>query len=515
METKQKNHFTSFFQNRYFHIYVLIAIILVAIFFRFYNIPFRYGLGDEEVREAIIGIEGARQLQAPMTGGFSSAGSFTWGPWFYYQMIIVSLLFPYLYSPWIYLDITSVVCVIVMYKIGEELEGKNFGLLLALFCALSPAFIISATHLTFPDLTNIFAVVAFFLFTKIAKKDISYWWSFIFGIVLGIAINIHYQMTGLLILPVILLVYKYKKFLYFVFTSIGITLTFIPLLLWDLTNHWHNFRNILYYYQYGKNAIYVPNSWTIYLRDFWPSYWADVLGVPQIIASIIMILFVFVAGWMIVKKKISKPTMLILAAFMFNFILLRYYWGEKFFGYLNYLRPFVIIATCFTIWTLYAIAHKSKYPYTKYLVVIGVIVLILFILPRSIERLNKDPFTMNIYRQVAIIQKKFPNKKFTVYICASPGKSTDTAEAKSTIFLFDLSKRLSSNGKKLGVYGRYCLPPKIIALNNASSSAMIRDTSFFDFSKASDSALTKAYWKPYSFGAIYDSTTRWWFKEQP
>ncbi len=514
-DTKQKIQ-TLFFNKKNRHLYLLGIIVAIAVFFRFYNLPFRYGLGDETIRDAVVGIEGARELQMPLTGPFSSTGPFTFGPWYYYQLIIATIIFPYNYTPWIYLGISSVISVLILYYIGKMLIEKYFGILLSFLGAISPTLVLSSTHLTNPNMTNVFAFASFAIFIKLIKENVSGWWAFLLGIVLGIAINIHYQMVGLLIFPLLLLVNKYKKFLYFIFTSVGIAVTFVPLLLWDLTNHWHNLRSILFYYMYGKNAIYVPNRWLFYIRDFWPSYWADVIGVPQIVASIIIVFFLMVLGFMLLKKKVSLAMILVLFAFLFNFILLRYYWGERLFGYLNHLRPFVLIFTGYTIWILYDIAAKVKYPYIKYLVLSVIIGVFFLIIPRSIERLE-DPFSMEMYRQIAIVQEKYSHKTFTVYVCTNLKKNFYTPEAKSAIFLFDMNQTLSTSGIKLGIININCLYPETDLLKNDPFPIYprIENTIFVDFSKASESALKKAYWEPYTFKTIYDSTTRWWFQEQP
>lgn len=104
--------------------YLLLVILLIGSVLRFYNYPYRYSLGEETIRDAVIGIEGARQLQFPLTGSFSSLGSFTFGPWYAYQLIIFNLFVPFVYSPWIYLTLTSIFYIFVMYKIGSILGGN-------------------------------------------------------------------------------------------------------------------------------------------------------------------------------------------------------------------------------------------------------------------------------------------------------------------------------------------------------------------------------------------------------
>lgn len=491
-------------------IYLLFAIIIIAVFFRFYNFPLRYGLGNETVRDAVVGIEGARELQFPLVGAFSSAGPFTFGPWFYYQLIIFNLLTQSVYASWIYLSLASTLCVVVLYKIGELVEGKAFGLILALFSALSPALIIAATHLTTQNLTNIYALLAVWIFLKLALQKLSNWWGFIFGIILGIGVNLHYQMAGLLILPVILLIYKPKQFSYFITSLVGIAVTFLPLLFFDMNNHWFTVRNMLYYVQYGKNAIYVPNRWLFYLRDFWPSYWADVLGIPQIIATVIILLFLLLIIHKYFKRQLPAYIILLLVAFAFNFILLRYYWGPRFFGYLNFLRPFVFLFTGYALFTIY------KVKFGKYISFPLMLFLLVFILPGSVERLNPDSFTLEMQKSVEVLESSYPNAKFKIYKCAK----SHTAIAYSVIFLLDKKDKLADSGMSFGIKTPGCQYPGIAKATKSEEAVdklypTISNTVLVDFSSRSKESLKNANWQVVSFKSIFDEEARWWFKEQP
>src|SRR3989344_6988296 len=268
-----------FFKKQKLQFYIFLAILLLGAILRFYNYPYRYSLGEETIRDAVIGIEGARELQFPLTGSFSSLGPFTFGPWYAYQLIIFYLAFPYEYSPWIYLSIISILYIFIMYKIGKILGGDNFGLILSFITAISPAQIISATHLTSHNNTNLFAALSIWIFLILLLKNKSKWWNLLLGFVLGVGMNLHFQMGGLLMLPVALFLYK-RKFLNFVYSGLGVIISFIPMLVFEMNNHWFTTRNLFFYLTEGKNAIYVPNRWLFYVRDFWPSFWSDALGVP-------------------------------------------------------------------------------------------------------------------------------------------------------------------------------------------------------------------------------------------
>ena len=304
-----------FLKKRKLHIYIFLGILLLGAFLRFYNYPYRYSLGEETIRDAVIGIEGARQLQFPLTGSFSSLGPFTFGPWYAYQLIIFYLLIPFVYSPWIYLSIISVVYIFIMYKIGKILSGKIFALVLAFLAAISPAQIISATHLTSHNNTNLFAVLSIWIFLILLTKNKSKWWSFLLGFIIGIGMNLHFQMSGLLILPLTLLIYK-RKLLNFVCSGLGVIVSFIPMIIFEMNNHWFTTRNIFFYLTEGKNAIYVPNRWLFYVRDFWPSFWSDALGVPVWFGGIIIILFIVSLIWLGWKKKLSRNLIILISAFL-------------------------------------------------------------------------------------------------------------------------------------------------------------------------------------------------------
>ncbi|QQG40354.1 MAG: glycosyltransferase family 39 protein [Candidatus Levyibacteriota bacterium] len=493
--------------------YIFLAIIiLIALFFRFYNFPFRYGLGDETVRDAVIGIEGARELQFPLTGAFSSAGAFTFGPWFYYQLILFHLFFPSLYSSWIYLSIGSVSCVFVLYKIGKLLEGEILGLLLAFFASLSPALIIAGTHLTTQNMTNIFALLAVWIFLKIALKNVTYWWYIFLGIILGIGVNLHYQMAGLFILPIVLIIYK-KQILYFFLSIVGVVVTFLPLLFFDLNNHWFTFRNMLYYLQHGKETMYVPNRWLFYLRDFWPAVWGDVLGVPQIIAAAIIISFVCVVAWQIRKKTLPVYMILLLAAFLFNFILLRYYWGPRFFGYLNFLRPFVFI---FTGYVLVFIYNTKRIRHIFYLVVL---VLAAMIFPKALEMLPKDPLTLLMYDKLSIFERKFPNQKLQIYTCSNDTKNNNTI-IHSALFLLDYKHKLSVNGLPIGIMptGNTCGYVLQYKAKDKNAYILLKSRlsdNLINLSDTKRDELTNFGWRLVTFNSIYETTVRWWFIERP
>lgn len=489
-----------FFKKQKLQFYVFLGILLLGAILRFYNYPYRYSLGEETIRDAVIGIEGARQLQFPLTGSFSSLGPFTFGPWYAYQLIIFYLLVPFVYSPWLYLSIISVIYILIMYKIGKILGKDIFALVLAFLAAVSPAQIISATHLTSHNNTNLFAVLAIWIFLIILSKNKSRWWHFLLGFIIGVGMNLHFQMGGLLILPLVLLFNK-RKYLNFIFSGFGVIASFIPMLIFEMNNHWFTTRNIFVYLLYDKNLTYVANRWLFYLRDFWPAFWSDALGVPVWFGAIIMIISLVYIIWLIYKKQLSKNFIFLIIAFLLNFILLRYYWGPRFFGYLNFLRPFVFIFTAFAI-----INIKYK---KLYLGLILIPVIIFFSYPRVMSELMPDPFSRKIYEGVSELEAKYPNKKFTLYTCAKKYESSYDASTFTTLFFLELKNKFSKDGLKIGFMNDCGYP------DGGKNYRTLSEIGIIDLSGVSRSAILKAGWEPLSFAQMYDSYARWWFRLQP
>ncbi len=502
MKKFKANAIINYFKRQKLQSYILIAILIIGAILRFYNYPYRYSLGEETVRDAVIGIEGARQLQFPLTGSFSSLGPFTFGPWYAYQLIIFYLLFPFVYSPWIYLSIISVIYIFIMYKIGKILGGDGFGLILSVITAISPAQIISATHLTSHNNTNLFAALSVWIFLILLSKDKSKWWSLLLGFIIGIGMNLHFQMGGLLILPLALLIYK-KRFLNFIYSGFGVVVSFIPMLIFEMNNHWFTTKNIFFYLTEGKNAIYVPNRWLFYVRDFWPSFWSDALGVPVWFGYIIIILSIVSLIWLGRKKKLSRNLVLLILAFLLNFILLRYYWGPRFFGYLNFLRPFVFIFTAFTITNL---KYKKIY--------VGLILLVLIVFfsyPRALAELKKDPFSMMIYNGIDELERRYSNDKFALYTCSTEYNPSYNSSAFSVLLLLEMKNKHNDKGIKIGLKEDCQLPRKA----EKEQYPTLDSIGIIDFSSASNSAILEAGWKPLTFTRMYNQYARWWFELQP
>lgn len=483
--------------------HLLIIILLIGFFFRFYNTPARYGFDYDATRDALIAIYGAREMQLPLIGPPTSVGSFTFGPWYYYQLIIFKLLSTFDYAAWISIGFFSFLSIFILYKIGELLGNRWLGLIVAAFVAISPSQVILATTLSNPSSVFLYSVLAIWIFLKVIHTKVSKWWVFLFGLVLGIGVTNHYQMVGYFVLPFIALFFVKKSKLQYIFTFfLGLCVAFMPIFFFDIQNNWHTVRGIVYYILHGtSNPIYVPNSWSIYIRDFWPTFWSYTLGVPNIIGVSVIVCFFFLCLWLLIKRKMSLLLVATLIVFTFNFLYFRYYKGERVIYYLYYLQPFIFIFSSYLLWSIF------KFKYGKYIGLLVFVGLCIFIFPSSMMQLRSNEENLIYNKYINQLIENYPTKKFSLYNCGTNQRN----RAYGLAFLLDNKQKLSNNGIRIGIADSTCKLEQANAESHAKKKIKIntenRDVVFIALSGSTSQLYTEG-WIDVSPENVYNAIIR-------
>lgn len=469
--------------------YSFLLILLLGIFLRFYHFPFLYSLDGDGVRDAIVAHEGSKQLYFPTVGAFSSTGPYTFGPWYWISLICISFLFPFIYTPWVVMGIVSLLTVILMYKIGASLLSKNFGLFLALLTVLAPSEISVGTTVSNISPVPFFVTLTIWLMIKIYKEKLHFLWYLALGIALGLGINAHYQVAGLLLLPLLLWFYK-KDYKILTFVPIGLLITFIPLLIFNLQTYWQTIQGIHVMY-ISRGAIYVPNSWKIYLFQFWPSMMTFIFTTIYPISFALFYGTITTLLYKIVKKKLPVIFLMLFLTFLINFILLRFYWGARNHEYLYYLEPIIILFVGYILFT-------SK----KVIFYIASFILITSMLISYISHMQQSPQS-SLQEDLRVLAKTYPNKEPIIYAC----DVGDHVQPQALIYL--LSFRSPKDEKiKIGVIDTKCHYPK--TKNSKYIFHPLRDTNLIDFSTVSQSAIKKASWSAMTTQKTFDSVVKWW-----
>lgn len=473
----------------------LLAIVLLGAILRFYNYPLRYGFDIDATRDAILTQYAVINHLVPLVGPISALGSFNFGPLYYYQLIFFQSLVPLSYAPWIYVSLTSLLMVVVMYKIGEELLGKEFGLVLAFLAAVSPGEVISGTGLSNPDLVSLFASLSFLIFILLIKNEKRIWLSLFLGLAIGIGINCHYQMIYFLVLPLLLLFRKTGKIKVILLAYLGVFLTFIPLLYFNITHDWRTLTGLLDYYIFGKNKVYVPNRWLSYLGDFWPTFWGYMFGFNRLIGGLLMVLSLLVSLWVVMKRKINLSYSLIFLLFVFSFVLLRYFSGERVYYYLIFFHPFLILMTGVLLWQLTRIKILFNQFGTIFLALILTIIIFSGINVDLVHTHSVDSH-LDFMSKANYLSEEYSGAKFSFYACDGQYRNV----IQGMVFLMGQKNRLG-DGVKIGFEDNKCKYPTGKVNKDAIGA--------INFSSFSDKELNSLGWKKITPSFLYNSLTNY------
>jgi 4-amino-4-deoxy-L-arabinose transferase-like glycosyltransferase len=362
-------------------------------------------------------------------------------------------LVPFAYAPWVYITLTSLAVIIIMYGIGSELFNKEFGLILALLTAVSPGQIIAGTGFSNPDLVSLFAALSLWLFIRLLKSKNSYWTALLLGLAIGIGINCHYQMVYFILLPFLLLVFGKKgRVKILLFSLFGVFLSFLPLIYFNLTHHLQIVSGIVDYYIYGKNKIYVPNRWLSYLLDFWPTFWGYVFGFPSFVGLFLGGASMLASLVLIVKRKVSLAYTVLFLFFIVCFIFLRFFSGERANYYLIFLHPFLILFTGVLIWQALRIRFGK--------IILGVFLMVLVIAGFKIDLIQTHSVDSHVefVSQERFLMKYYPNQKFSIFTCVGQYKN----QVQGMVFLMSNDKSLGKD-VKIGFKDTHCKYPERVA----------------------------------------------------
>lgn len=491
-------------------ILLLVLVLAIGAFFRFYNYKYRLTISADSSRDAFVAIEGSKRLQLPLTGPFISIAPVTTGPWYWYILIFTRIISRSMYSPWIMLGLISMSLLLIMYRIGMLLESKMFGLILSLIVALSPQQITTAYLLTNPSIIGTFSALVILIYLEISLNKRPSYWGLFLGFITGVTINTHFQAIVLLFFPLILFFSNRKTFFY---ALLGLFITTIPLLIFELNNHWFNTVNMLDYLRFGQYRIWTSNRWLTYLSDFWPRFWIFVTGGTKFFG----VFLILCSGILFIFKLIKTQNRYYLVLglnFLISLIMVRYYRGEKFFGYLQFFHPFIFISTGLVLYSIYKIKYRII------LFPIACLVYISLVLPSALQTLASDSLNVKTNLWYQEIISKWGNKQFAYYDCRDP----DIDRSRALGLILDLKGNLNAKSEnKLFFYWGHCylpnylrenkiIDPKVNELegNVFPSMDVLRDVSI-----ASEGAILESGGIRFSSQREYQSAARWWFDEQP
>ena len=253
-----------------FEKFLLIAILLVGAFLRFYRIgDYMTFLGDEG-RDALVVKRMIVDKKFTLLGPTASVGGFFLGPIYYYFMA------PFLWfwrlnpvGPAIMVALFGVAGIFLIFKTGQEFFNQKTGFLAAVLYALSPLVIAHSRSSWNPNLVPFFALLYLYGLKKIVKEKKWRWW-FIIGLSIGIGLQLHYLFSFLIpIGPIFIFIFKrgasYLKM--YLISILGFLTGLFPFLVFELRHQFPNTQTIIRFLLSGKETGFVGQETMTILTD--------------------------------------------------------------------------------------------------------------------------------------------------------------------------------------------------------------------------------------------------------
>lgn len=487
---------------------ILLFLLAIGAFLRFYNYENRISLGWESARDYFVSDVGWGEKQLPLTGPWASIAPLTIGPWFWYFLILSRFFIPSLYAPWIAVGLASLSVTLIMYRIGVLLEDERLGLILALFAALSPNLLQNSVFLTNPSLIVFLSSLSLLVFLEIFIKKRGWAWGVLLGWLVGFTLLTHYQGGGLLTLVLLLLFLKKKKVVIFLSSLSGLFIAALPMLVFELNNHWFNTRGVLDFVLYRQYQLWTSMRWLKFIFELFPDTWVGLTGGPQWLGLILMFGSGLVLFLRLIRKKLPFPLFLLGISFLIQVVIVRYWRGERYLGWLQFFSPFIFIFTGLLAYELLIQRLKRKHFYIAFLLIFFLwLGLVGDSLKANVGRENAD--TIKIREEIKEVGKIVGKEKFSFYYCGD--SDGNEFNRNSYLLMLFLEKAHADDGYKISLADDLCQLPFI----DKKTEEVHLAGALLDFSQASDSGILKNNWRQETARTFYDRYVKWWYEEKP
>jgi len=331
--------------------WILIAVILVGIFLRFYRLEgFVTFLGDQG-RDAIIIKRIITGEHFPAIGAPTSVGQVYLGPFYYYFIAPWLLLFKFQPIGLAFgVAVYSSFYLLVNYFIVKELFNKKIALISTIFLSFSSVLIDFSRFSWNPNLLPLFVLLTIYFAIKSLQTN-KWHYFFLLGAFLSFSIQLHY--LALFLIPAIGIIFLsslYKKsvkqlisqFHNFLISVLSFIIFSSPLIIFDLR---HNFLNSKLFLALFKSS---GTSFASKINSFFDSFYylnfySFNINLNKFFIYVLLV-FLFIILFTLIKKSSNLKTFLLI--FFITIVGMSLYNGPKHPHYFGILFPlyFVIIS---------------------------------------------------------------------------------------------------------------------------------------------------------------------------
>jgi len=331
--------------------WILVVVVLVGIFLRFYRLEgFVTFLGDQG-RDAIIIKRIITGEHFPAIGAPTSVGQVYLGPFYYYFIAPWLLLFKFQPIGLAFgVAVYSSFYLLVNYFIVKELFNKKIALISTIFLSFSSVLIDFSRFSWNPNLLPLFVLLTIYFAIKSLQTN-KWHYFFLLGAFLSFSIQLHY--LALFLIPAIGIIFLsslYKKsvkqlisqFHNFLISVLSFIIFSSPLIIFDLR---HNFLNSKLFLALFKSS---GTSFASKINSFFDSFYylnfySFNINLNKFFIYVLLV-FLFIILFTLIKKSSNLKTFLLI--FFITIVGMSLYNGPKHPHYFGILFPlyFVIIS---------------------------------------------------------------------------------------------------------------------------------------------------------------------------
>jgi 4-amino-4-deoxy-L-arabinose transferase-like glycosyltransferase len=262
----------SIFNQKYLPFLVLVTIISIGAYLRFYHISqYMTFLGDEG-RDMLIVKRMIVDHKFTLLGPTSSVGGFFLGPIYYYFML------PFLWlwqldptGPSVMVALFGVATIYLVYILGKKIFNLTVGLIAAALYSISPL-VVAYSHSSWnPNVVPFFSTLLIYQLLKISENPLKRNLLAI-GIILGIGIQLHYVFLFLYILTILWMIFlsipnRILKFRHYLFVGLGTVIGMSPFMLFEVRHGFPNIQSIFRFLLAGNETGFVFNNFLVNISD--------------------------------------------------------------------------------------------------------------------------------------------------------------------------------------------------------------------------------------------------------
>jgi 4-amino-4-deoxy-L-arabinose transferase-like glycosyltransferase len=233
---------------------ILAVILLIAVFFRFWNLPNTLQFQGDQGRDALIVSRIFKESDLVFIGPVTSVGNMYLGPLYYYFMLpFLWLTYPSPLGPAYAIAVIGVLSVYLTYRWGKELVCEQGSLIASFLFAVSATAVFFSRFSWNPNPAPLISLVMIYGTYKAWKSHPKYW--LLVGLAFSILIQLHYLTllslggAGIIWLLQCIELIKHRsqqlpKLKHFMMATLGAVAIFLvsllPLVLFDWKHEWLN-----------------------------------------------------------------------------------------------------------------------------------------------------------------------------------------------------------------------------------------------------------------------------------